>query len=97
MIRTMTIVVLSAALALAAAAAPAAQKQQLDASRSEVAAACDANDGFAWGTGAADGRYGCMTDDAWVECDAQGNCEGGRAARKAPVGRVNPPGPALPL
>lgn len=95
MIRTITTALLSVALALTSAAASATQNQKLNASRSQVEAACDANGGFAWGTGAAGGRYGCMTDEAWVECDAGGNCEGGRAARKTPLGRVGAPAEAL--
>lgn len=95
MIRTLSTALLSIGLALTSAAASAAENQQLNASRSQVEAACDANGGFAWGTGATGGRYGCMTDEAWVECDAEGNCEGGRAARKNPVGRVGTPAGAM--
>lgn len=95
MIRTIATVLLSTALVLTSVAGSAAKNQQLDASRSQVEAACDANGGFAWGTGASSGRYGCMTDEAWVECDADGNCEGGRAARKTPLGRVGAPAGAM--
>ena len=63
--------------------ATAADKQKLNATRDQVAAACDANGGFQWGTGSDSGRYGCMTDNAWVECDANGNCEGGQASSTA--------------
>ena len=61
----------------------AADKQKLNATRDQVAAACDANGGFQWGTGSDSGRYGCMTENAWVECDANGNCEGGQASNTA--------------
>jgi hypothetical protein len=95
MLRFISTALLSTALALASAAVSSAEKQELNASRSEVEAACDANGGFAWGTGASGGRYGCITDNAWVECDAAGDCEGGHAARKTPAGRAGAPGPAL--
>lgn len=95
MIRIITTAMLSTALALASAAASAEENQQVSASRSQVEAACDANGGFAWGTGAAGGRYGCITDNAWIECDGQGDCEGGRAARKTPVRRSGAPGQSM--
>jgi hypothetical protein len=61
----------------------AADKQKVKATRDQVAAACDSNGGFQWGTGADSGRYGCMTENAWVECDASGNCESGQASAAA--------------
>ena len=64
-------------------ASSAAGKQKLNATREQVSAACQANDGVEWGTGANSGRYGCMTDNAWVECDANGKCEGGHASATA--------------
>ena len=69
-----------AAVSLTVDASRAAGKQKLNATRDQVSAACQANDGVEWGTGASSGRYGCMTDNAWVECDANGKCEGGHAS-----------------
>ena len=70
----------TAVASLMANASLAADKQKVKATRDQVAAACHANGGFQWGTGADGGRYGCMTENAWVECDANGNCEGGQAS-----------------
>ena len=78
MTRMIAIALMTASVALTSNTAFAANKK-LNASRSQIEAACDANGGFAWGTGASGGRYGCMTDNAWVECDEQGSCEGGKA------------------
>jgi hypothetical protein len=78
MTRMIAIALTATAVALTSNAAFAANKK-LNASREQVEAACDANGGFAWGTGASGGRYGCMTDNAWVECDEEGSCEGGKA------------------
>jgi hypothetical protein len=78
MTRMIAIALTTAAVALASNTAFAAN-EKLNASRQQVEAACDANGGFAWGTGASGGRYGCMTDNAWIECDEVGNCEGGKA------------------
>jgi hypothetical protein len=72
-----------AAVSLTAGDSIAADKQKVKATRDQVAAACDANGGFQWDTGADGGRYGCMTENAWVECDANGNCEGGQASSAA--------------
>lgn len=72
-----------AAVSLTVDASSAAGKQKLNATREQVSAACQANDGVEWGTGASSGRYGCMTDNAWVECDANGKCEGGHASATA--------------
>ncbi|MFM9842713.1 MAG: hypothetical protein ACKVOI_07065 [Dongiaceae bacterium] len=72
-----------AVVSLAIDVCRAAEKQKLSATREQVSAACQANDGVEWGTGASSGRYGCMTDNAWVECDANGTCEGGRAGATA--------------
>jgi len=72
-----------AVVALTVDTCRAAEKQKLNATREQVSAACQANDGVEWGTGASSGRYGCMTDNAWVECDANGNCEGGHASTTA--------------
>jgi hypothetical protein len=72
-----------AAISLTVDASSAAEKQKLNATREQVSAACEANDGVEWGTGASSGRYGCMTDNAWVECDANGKCEGGHASATA--------------
>jgi len=72
-----------AAVSLTGDPSAAAEKQKVKATRDRVAAACDANGGFQWGTGADSGRYGCMTENAWVECDASGNCEGGQASSTA--------------
>jgi hypothetical protein len=71
------------AIASLGGSALATEKQKVKATREQVAAACDANGGFQWGTGADSGRYGCMTDNAWVECDSNGNCEGGHASTTA--------------
>jgi hypothetical protein len=90
-----TTVLLSTTLVLTPVAASAAKNQQLNASRSQVEAACDANGGFAWGTGASSGRYGCMTDGAWVECDEQGDCEGGQAIRKPSAAPLGAPAGAM--
>ncbi len=73
----------TAFISLTIDASTAAEKQKLNATREQVSAACQANDGVEWGTGASSGRYGCMTDNAWVECDANGNCEGGHAGATA--------------
>jgi len=70
-------------ISLTVDASSAAEKQKLNATREQVSAACEANDGVEWGTGASSGRYGCMTDNAWVECDANGKCEGGHASATA--------------
>ena len=73
----------AAVIALTMDASFAAGKQKLNATREQVSAACHANDGVEWGTGASSGRYGCITDNAWIECDANGKCEGGRASATA--------------
>ena len=72
-----------AAIALTIDGSRAADKKKLNATREQVSAACQANDGVEWGTGASSGRYGCITDNAWVECDANGSCEGGQATATA--------------
>jgi len=72
-----------AAVSLTGDPSAAADKQKVKATREQVASACDANGGFQWGTDADGGRYGCMTENAWVECDANGNCEGGQASSTA--------------
>jgi hypothetical protein len=79
-LRALTLVAGALCAIAAADVATAADKQKLNATREQVGAACDANGGFQWGTGASSGRYGCMTENAWVECDADGNCEGGQAS-----------------
>jgi len=61
----------------------AAESKKLSVSRDQVAAACELSGGFQWGTGSDSGRYGCMTENAWVECDADGQCEGGQASATA--------------
>jgi hypothetical protein len=73
----------AAVIAMTMDASFAAGKQKLNATREQVSAACQGNDGVEWGTGASSGRYGCITESAWVECDANGNCEGGRASATA--------------
>lgn len=72
-----------AAIALTGDPSSAAEKQKLNATRDQVSVACQANNGVEWGTGSSSGRYGCMTDNAWVECDSNGKCEGGRASATA--------------
>src|SRR5262245_4842017 len=73
----------AAAFAAATSECAAAESKKLNASREQVAAACDSSGGFQWGTGSDSGRYGCMTENAWVECDANGKCEGGQASATA--------------
>jgi hypothetical protein len=88
----MLFVIALCATAVVSGTSLAADKQKVKATRDQVAAACDANGGFQWGTGADSGRYGCMTENAWVECDANGNCEGGQAsaaANRHSVARTN--------
>ncbi|HVR65718.1 MAG TPA: hypothetical protein VMT98_03720, partial [Verrucomicrobiae bacterium] len=45
-----------AAVSLTVDASHAAGKQKLNATREQVSAACQANDGVEWGTGASSGR-----------------------------------------
>ena len=61
------------------AAVAAGKTVKLSATRQQVSAACQANGGVEYGTGASSGNYGCVTDNAWVDCNDKGKCEGGRA------------------
>ena len=68
-----------AALFLAGGTASAGIKIiELDATWSPdtIAAYCERHDGILWGVDDNDafGRYGCLTDEHAVECDADGNC-----------------------
>lgn len=47
----------------------------IKATRKQVAAACNAAGGDGWGFESS-GIYGCITDNAEITCDADGNCTG---------------------
>jgi hypothetical protein len=65
-----------------------AERKELNATRSQVAAACTSSGGTGYGTGASSGGYGCYTDKAWIDCDEDGKCVGERhTERKQPGGR----------
>ncbi|MGD9913668.1 MAG: hypothetical protein AB7S80_06265 [Rhizobiaceae bacterium] len=55
------------------------QANAMTASREQVEAACRAQGGTSWGTGASSGQYGCVSDGGWIVCNPNGTCEGGRA------------------
>ena len=78
-------IAMSALLALTAAGQSFAESKtkKLKATRAQVASACESSGGLAWGTEATSGGYGCVTDNAWIDCDEGGDCEGGTASRTA--------------
>lgn len=60
--------------------AESAQARKFNASRAAVKNACGSG-GLSWGTGGS-GEYGCANGNGWVICEANGQCEGGRNARR---------------
>lgn len=85
-----------AALAIMAALAGTAEAKpgnKIEASRSQVDAACAANGGTAWGTLASGGSYGCITDTKGVYCEEDGKCDDISPARAASGLRLNLTGP----
>ena len=81
------------AFAGAADAAGKTKSKQLSASRAQVQRACDANGGAAYGTNS-NGRYGCLTDSGYIDCDSGGSCEGSRPTRRTSRGRSSSLPPA---
>jgi len=82
--RSMAIAALLTTFAMAAVtAAPAEAKKVGSKSRKQVEKACTAAGGIVWGTGKKGSRYGCITDNAWIECSKKGSCTGGTAKRSA--------------
>lgn len=76
-------------------AVAAGKTKKVQASKAQVSQACQAAGGFEWGTEdpppdsrpedeGGSGRYGCITDNSWIECDANGDCEGGQAEARNP-------------
>ncbi|MDJ0948761.1 MAG: hypothetical protein QNJ94_07560 [Alphaproteobacteria bacterium] len=76
------VAVVLVAAALPAIAAGKSKTKHLYASRDQVRAACEAQGGSGWGYNANSGRYGCISNDGWIECDSDGDCAGGRADRR---------------
>lgn len=63
----------------AALAEQKTQTKKLNASRAQVASACaNAAGGFAYGTEATSGSYGCAANGGWIDCKSDGKCTGGR-------------------
>lgn len=60
-----------------------AETKQTKKTREEIAAACEAADGVGFGYLASSGSYGCVTDNAWIDCDEDGNCKGGVVSEDA--------------
>jgi hypothetical protein len=60
-----------------------AETKQTKQTREEIAAACEAADGVGFGYLASSGSYGCVTDNAWIDCDEDGNCKGGVVSEDA--------------
>jgi hypothetical protein len=73
----------AAVLACASILAATADARKLFATRAQVRAACEANNGGGWGYGSNTGDYGCVSNGGWIYCQADGSCEGGRARRPA--------------
>ena len=74
--RIPTAAVMLAAMASVLPAQALAEKVEVQKTREEVAAACEAAAGVGFGYLASSGSYGCVTDNAWIDCDDDGNCEG---------------------
>lgn len=60
-----------------------AKGKHLKATRAQVAKACKANGGAGYGFKRNErhpfnGGYGCMTNKAWINCQRNGKCKGGR-------------------
>lgn len=71
---------LSAFVASAAMMVESADARKFNASRLQVSIWC--NGGSEYGTNSS-GGYGCLNDNGWIDCNANGQCEGGRHARRA--------------
>lgn len=84
--------ILTAAAAIGAFAAGSAEARKLFAGRTQVLAACNANNGVGWGYNGV-GDYGCLTNRGWIYCEANGSCEGGRIGDSR---RVSRPSSSLP-
>lgn len=74
------ILTLAAFAASALVMVESAQARKFNASRLQVAVWC--NGGSEYGTNSS-GGYGCLNDNGWIHCEANGQCEGGRHARRA--------------
>jgi hypothetical protein len=74
--RSLTAGAMLAAMTLVLSAQALAEKIETQ-TREDVAAACEAVDGVGFGYLASSGDYGCVTDNAWIDCDEDGNCKGG--------------------
>lgn len=85
--------ILAVAAAIGAFATGSADARKLFASRTQVLAACNANDGWGWGYNGV-GDYGCLTNGGWIYCKENGSCEGGRGSE--PSRRVSRPSSSLP-
>jgi len=48
----------------------------IHATRAQVRSACESSGGTGYGTEASSGGYGCVTDNASIDCDAEGDCTG---------------------
>lgn len=90
---TVTALAMLAMAATLAGTAEAKAGKKLEATRSQVDAACTANGGAAWGTLASSGSYGCITDSKGVYCEEDGQCEDISPARLGSASRLNFTGP----